>query len=49
MISVGEGTLSKLLSMWIGGSGSYDHKSSHYLRTQCLRIVMTRRSRRFVM
>ncbi|KAF3486121.1 hypothetical protein F2Q69_00052662 [Brassica cretica] len=28
MISVGEGTLSKFLSMWIGGSGSYDQKSS---------------------
>ncbi|CAF1954924.1 unnamed protein product [Brassica napus] len=28
MISVGEGTLSKFLSMWIGGPGSYDQKSS---------------------
>nr|VDD35589.1 unnamed protein product [Brassica oleracea] len=26
MISVGEGTLSKFLSMWIGGPGSYDQK-----------------------
>ncbi|KAF3593853.1 hypothetical protein DY000_02021294 [Brassica cretica] len=34
MISVGEGTLSKFLSMWIGGSGSYDQKRVRAVRSQ---------------
>ncbi|KAF3593852.1 hypothetical protein DY000_02021293 [Brassica cretica] len=46
MISVGEGTLSKFLSMWIGGSGSYDQKRGYYISSSkgSIRLIDLRQS-----